>query len=61
MATAQLKLGSQPTAQTDLFSVTTILLQSVGFCLVPQTCAYIFTARSAKAIGAPRSPCRFTW
>jgi solute:Na+ symporter, SSS family len=33
-----------------VFSVTTILLQCVGFCLVPQTCAYVFTARSAKAI-----------
>lgn len=49
MATAQLSLVA-PTAQTDLFSVTTILLQCVGFCLVPQTCAYVFTARSAKAI-----------
>lgn len=39
-----------PTFQSDVFSVTTILLQCVGFCLVPQTCAYVFTARSAKAI-----------
>jgi solute:Na+ symporter, SSS family len=39
-----------PTIQSDVFSVTTILLQCVGFCLVPQTCAYVFTARSAKAI-----------
>ena len=48
-ATAQLKLAT-PTLQTDIFSVTTILLQCVGFCLVPQTCAYVFTARSAKAV-----------
>jgi solute:Na+ symporter, SSS family len=41
---------SLPTWQTDIFSITTILLQCVGFCLVPQTCAYIFTARSAKTI-----------
>ena len=44
-----LKLAA-PTLQTDVFSVTTILLQCVGFCLVPQTCAYVFTARSAKAV-----------
>jgi SSS family solute:Na+ symporter len=48
-ATAQLKLAA-PTLQTDMFSVTTILLQCMGFCLVPQTCAYVFTARSAKAV-----------
>jgi SSS family solute:Na+ symporter len=47
--TAQLKLAA-PTLQTDIFSITTILLQCVGFCLVPQTCAYVFTARSAKAV-----------
>jgi SSS family solute:Na+ symporter len=44
-----LKLAA-PTLQTDIFSITTILLQCVGFCLVPQTCAYVFTARSAKAV-----------
>ena len=48
-AATQLKLAT-PTLQTDIFSITTILLQCVGFCLVPQTCAYVFTARSAKAI-----------
>jgi SSS family solute:Na+ symporter len=45
----QLKLAT-PTLQTDIFSITTILLQCMGFCLVPQTCAYVFTARSAKAV-----------
>ena len=45
----QLKLVT-PTLQTDIFSITTILLQCMGFCLVPQTCAYVFTARSAKAV-----------
>jgi SSS family solute:Na+ symporter len=45
----QLKLAT-PTLQTDMFSITTILLQCMGFCLVPQTCAYVFTARSAKAV-----------
>lgn len=48
--TTALKQAAPPTLQTDIFSVTTILLQCVGFCLVPQTCAYVFTARSAKAI-----------
>lgn len=48
-AAAPLKLAA-PALQTDVFSITTILLQCVGFCLVPQTCAYVFTARSAKAI-----------
>ncbi len=40
----------QPSLEGDIFSVTTILLQSVGFCIVPQTCAYIFTARSASSV-----------
>jgi len=39
-----------PTRQDDVFAITTILLQSVGFCIVPQTCAYIFTARSANTV-----------
>ncbi|HEY4274096.1 MAG TPA: hypothetical protein VGM68_01320, partial [Rhizomicrobium sp.] len=40
----------QPTLAGDLFSVSTILLQSIGFCIVPQACAYVFTARSASAV-----------
>src|SRR5664279_1456992 len=48
--TAAWKHAMQPTLQGDVFSVTTILLQSVGFCIVPQTCAYIFTARSASSV-----------
>jgi SSS family solute:Na+ symporter len=48
-AATQLKLAT-PTLQADIFSITTILLQCMGFCLVPQTCAYVFTARSAKAV-----------
>ncbi|MGA9794422.1 MAG: sodium:solute symporter family protein [Rhizomicrobium sp.] len=40
----------QPTLKGDMFSITTILLQSVGFCMVPQTCAYVFTARSASTV-----------
>jgi solute:Na+ symporter, SSS family len=42
--------AAQPSLKGDIFSVTTILLQSVGFCIVPQTCAYIFTARSASSV-----------
>lgn len=40
----------QPSLKGDIFAVTTILLQCFGFCVVPQTCAYVFTARSASAI-----------
>ena len=39
-----------PSLSGDVFSITTILLQCVGFCIVPQTCAYVFTARSARAV-----------
>jgi SSS family solute:Na+ symporter len=34
----------------DVFAISTILLQALGFCVVPQTCASIFTARSAATI-----------
>jgi SSS family solute:Na+ symporter len=50
MAQAALKQAAQPSLNSDVFAITTILLQSVGFCVVPQTCAYIFTARSASAV-----------
>jgi SSS family solute:Na+ symporter len=39
-----------PTLKGDLFSITTVISQSLGFCVVPQTCAYVFTARSASAV-----------
>jgi SSS family solute:Na+ symporter len=39
-----------PTLKGDVFSITTVLTQSVGFCIVPQTCAYVFTARSASSV-----------
>lgn len=48
-AAAQVK-AMQPTLAGDIFSISTILLQSVGFCIVPQACAYVFTARSANAV-----------
>ena len=44
------KHAVQPSLKGDAFSITTILLQSVGFCVVPQTCAYVFTARSANTV-----------
>lgn len=44
------KQAMKPTLKGDIFSITTILLQCVGFCIVPQTCAYVFTARSASAV-----------
>lgn len=40
----------QPTLKGDLFSISTVILQSVGFCLVPQTCAFVFTAHSASTV-----------
>lgn len=33
-----------------LFSASTVVLQAVGFCVVPQTCASVFTARSVGAV-----------
>lgn len=48
--TAAWRRAMQPTLKGDLFSITTILLQSIGFCIVPQTCAYVFTARSASTV-----------
>lgn len=44
------KHAMTPTLKGDLFSITTVISQSVGFCVVPQTCAYVFTARSASAV-----------
>jgi SSS family solute:Na+ symporter len=48
--TAAWKHAMTPTLKGDVFSITTVLAQSVGFCIVPQTCAYVFTARSASAV-----------
>ena len=47
---AALNRAAQPSLNGDMFAITTILLQSMGFCIVPQTCAYIFTARSAASV-----------
>jgi SSS family solute:Na+ symporter len=44
------KHAMTPSLKGDLFSITTVISQSLGFCVVPQTCAYIFTARSASAV-----------
>ena len=44
------KHAMTPTLKGDLFSITTVITQSLGFCVVPQTSAYIFTARSASAV-----------
>lgn len=48
--TASWKHAVAPTLKGDIFSITTVLSQCVGFCVVPQTCAYVFTARSASAV-----------
>jgi SSS family solute:Na+ symporter len=50
LAGALVPAGGPTTNRDATFSMTTILLQSVGFCMVPQTCAAVFTARSADAI-----------
>lgn len=34
----------------DIFAMSTIVLQAIGFCLVPQTVAAVFTARSAATL-----------
>jgi SSS family solute:Na+ symporter len=39
-----------PAPVSDVFAISTILLQALGFCVVPQTCATVFTARSARTI-----------
>ena len=44
------KHAMTPTLNGDLFSITTVISQCLGFCVVPQTCAYVFTARSASAV-----------
>jgi len=49
-ASASQAPAASPNLNSDVFAITTILLQSLGFCIVPQTCAYIFTARSASAV-----------
>jgi SSS family solute:Na+ symporter len=38
------------TGRADIFAVSTIILQAIGFCVVPQTCAAVFTARSAATV-----------
>jgi SSS family solute:Na+ symporter len=46
-------LGPPPSPaswRTDLFAMSTIALQCVGFCLVPQTFATVFTARSVSTL-----------
>lgn len=48
--TAAWKRAMTPTLKGDVFAITTVLTQSIGFCVVPQTVAYVFTARSASAV-----------
>src|SRR6201996_1224756 len=50
LAAAATNRVMQPTLKGDVFAITTILLQSIGFSMAPQICASIFTARSASAI-----------
>jgi len=39
-----------PSWHDDVYAMSTILLQCVGFSLVPQTCAFVFAARSAATV-----------
>ncbi len=39
-----------PSVQGDVFAMTTIVVQAVAFCVVPQTCATVFTARSVGTV-----------
>ncbi len=43
-------MPAHPAVVGSLFAMSTILLQCVGFCVVPQTCAAIFTAHSVSAV-----------
>jgi SSS family solute:Na+ symporter len=43
-------MPAQAAAAGDVFAISTILLQCIGFCVVPQTCAAIFSARSVSAV-----------
>ncbi|NHN85698.1 sodium:solute symporter [Acetobacter musti] len=38
------------TAQGNVYAVTTIITQALGFCVAPQTIAFIFTAKSARIV-----------
>jgi SSS family solute:Na+ symporter len=43
-------MPAAPAPVSDVFAISTILLQALGFCVVPQTCATVFTARSPRTI-----------
>jgi len=42
--------AATPSVRSDVFAISTILLQAFGFCVVPQTCAAVFTARSVATL-----------
>lgn len=41
---------ARPTRPETVFAMSTILLQAIGFCVVPQTVAAVFTARSVQTL-----------
>ncbi len=49
-AATPLPIPARPAATGDAFAISTILLQCIGFCVVPQTCAAIFSACSISAV-----------
>ncbi|MCH4022992.1 MAG: sodium:solute symporter [Acetobacter sp.] len=38
------------TPQGNVYAITTIFTQAIGFCVAPQTIAFIFTAKSARTV-----------
>jgi SSS family solute:Na+ symporter len=49
-ALAPLKVVAHPVPNEQVFAITTIILQGLGFAMVPQTWAFIFSARSVQTI-----------
>ncbi len=41
---------TRPSGRENIFAMSTILLQAIGFCVVPQTVAAVFTARSVQTL-----------
>ncbi|AQU88411.1 hypothetical protein B0W47_14165 [Komagataeibacter nataicola] len=44
------RMGPVPDRQDELYAVSTIILQAIGFCVAPQMATFLFTARSARVV-----------
>ncbi|ACI50548.1 Na+/solute symporter [Gluconacetobacter diazotrophicus PA1 5] len=40
----------RPTGRDEAFAMSTVILQSIGFCVAPQTVAFLFTGRSRRIV-----------